>query len=374
MQAWSFSLGRWLGVSVRLHALCFLLFMVTAGAAAATGADGARGLALWLILLSAIALREIARSLAALALGLHLTGVLLLPTGALLTFANPAALSPARERRLALVGPLANALAALSIAGLALAASPALHLLQQPWISVAHLLRSLVWANALLAALHLLPALPLDAGRVFRAEIERTRGAAIANRAANGLSRLLALGLVFGGVALGNLTLGLTGLFLLLANSLDRQSPIADTQLAEGAVDSVLMRDIMLEDFNTLSGADTLEDALERALHATQDVFPVVRSGSLVGAVSRQGILAALERGGNGYIQGMMTRALAPAAPDDPVLSALRRVAAGNGAQLVPVVDRGRVIGIVTPQNLSQSTRLLSRLRSLRRAPKGARE
>lgn len=369
MRAWSFPLGRWFGVDVRLHAVCLFLLTATVAAAAATGAEGSRGFALWLILLSAVVLREIARTLTMLALGLDLTSLLILPTGALPTFTSPDPLSPAHERSLALAGPFANALAAAAIAGLALSVSPSLSFLDQPWISVAYLLRSLVWANLLLAVLHLLPAVPLDAGRLFRAETQRTRGAATAIRAAGGLSRLLALGLVLGGIAFTNPTLGLTGLFVMFAASLDRES-----LLTESAADSIRMRDIMLENFNTLSGADTLEEALDRALHVTQDVFPVVRSGSLVGAVSRQGILEAIESGGDGYVQGMMTRVLSPAAPDDPVLAALRRISGRGGAQLVPVVEDDRVVGIVTPQNLAQSTRLLSRLRTRRRATTAARD
>ena len=369
MRAWSFPLGRWFGVDVRLHAACLLLLTITSAAAAIAGAEGSRGFALWLLLLSAVALRETARTLVALALGLELSSVLILPTGALTTFASPEPLSASQELRLALTGPLTNALAAATLAGLALAVSPSLALLQQPWITVNYLLRSLVWANVLLAALHLLPAVPLDAGRIFRAETRRTRGAATAIRAAGGLSRLLALGLVLGGIAFSNLALGLAGVFVILAASLDRESLLTET-----TADSIRMRDIMLENFNTLSGADTLEEALDRALHVTQDVFPVVRSGTLVGAVSRQSILEAIESGGDGYVQGMMTRVLSPAAPGDPVLAALRRISGRGGAQLVPVVEDDRVIGIVTPQNLAQSTRLLGRLRTRRRANVAARD
>lgn len=364
VHSWSLNLGRPFGVELRLHALFLLLLLFSITSALGQGADTARGLALWLILLSAVVLRELARSIASLAFGISLTGLTLLPTGALPTYAASGPLSPRLERRLAFVGPLTNLIAAATFAGLALSSSPALHLLQHPWISIRFLLRSLVWANLLLGLLHLLPAVPLDAGRVFRAETERDRGPATAVRASGGLSRLLSLFLVGGGLAFSSPPLGLCGCFLLLAASLDRQS-----HLAEGAIDSVRIRDVMLEDFHTLSGADTLEEALHRAIHASQDVFPVVRSGSLVGAVSRQGILSALEAGGNSYVQGVMTRSLVPASPDDSVLAALRRASAHTGvAQLVPVVEGDRVIGIVTPQNLSHSARLFGRLRAFRRA------
>jgi CBS domain-containing protein len=125
------------------------------------------------------------------------------------------------------------------------------------------------------------------------------------------------------------------------------------------------MRDVMLTEFSTLSASDTLEDALQRSIHSLQDVFPVVRGARLVGVVSRQIILSTLEADGNGYLQGIMTRTFATAQPDDSLVSTLRRIMAGRGAQLVPVVEDGRVVGIITPQNLSQSMGLLEQSRRL---------
>lgn len=351
-----------MGVEVRLHAYFLLLLALTMGAAPSAGADGTRGFGLWLMLLMAVLVRETARAMAAAWIGIEVNGLLLLPTGGLMTFANGAELAPAMERRMAMVGPVANIVAGLVLAGLMLAVAPGVELWQQPWISVGHLLRALVWANVLLGVLHLLPAVPLDAGRMVRALVAERRGMAVAAKAMSGLSRLVALLLVFGGLALREPWMTGAGGFLLLAGSLDRQ-----TVLVENEIDAIRMRDVMLEDFNTLSGADTLEEALNRAMHATQDVFPVVRSGSVVGAVSRQGIVEALENGGNGYVQGMMTRALTTAGPNDPVMTTLRKMAGHGGAQLVPVVEGDRVVGIVTPQNLSQATRLLSRRRRLKK-------
>ena len=351
-----------MGVEVRLHAYFLLLLALTMGAAPAAGADGTRGFGLWLMVLAAVLIREVARAVGGAWMGLEMNALLLLPTGGLMTFANGAELTPEMERSMAMVGPVANVVAALVLAGLMLAVAPGVSLWQQPWISVGHLLRALVWSNVLLAVLNLMPAVPLDAGRVVRAVMAKKRGMAVAAKAANGLSRMVALLLVFGGLALREPWMTAAGAFLLLAGSLDRQ-----TVLVENEIDSIRLRDVMLEDFNTLSGADTLEEALDRALHATQDVFPVVRSGSLVGAVSRQGIVEALESGGNGYVQGMMTRGLTMAGPDDPVMTTLKKMVGHGGAQLVPVVEGDRVVGIVTPGNLSHATRLLARQRRLKK-------
>ncbi len=136
--------------------------------------------------------------------------------------------------------------------------------------------------------------------------------------------------------------------------------------LLQADADSVLMRDVMLTQFTTLSASDTLEDALQRSVHTLQDVFPVVRGANLVGAVSRQGIVEALHSEGNGYIQGVMTRSFQTARPDDSLVKTLRRIMAGQGAQMVPVLEGDRIVGIITPQNLAHSMGMLNQRRRIR--------
>jgi CBS domain-containing protein len=91
-----------------------------------------------------------------------------------------------------------------------------------------------------------------------------------------------------------------------------------------------------------------------------------VRGSNLVGAVSRQGIVEALQSDGNGYVQGVMTRSFQTAQPDDSLVKTLRRIMAGQGAQLVPVLEGDRIVGIITPQNLAHSMGMLNQRRKLR--------
>src|ERR1700745_740197 len=91
--------------------------------------------------------------------------------------------------------------------------------------------------------------------------------------------------------------------FRLLAAQLEERSAVFQSVL-----ETVRLEDIMLTDFATLSPADTLEDALEKAVHCLQDDFPVVRGGDMVGVVSKQKILQALRNEGNGYVQAIMNR------------------------------------------------------------------
>jgi CBS domain-containing protein len=123
----------------------------------------------------------------------------------------------------------------------------------------------------------------------------------------------------------------------------------------------------MLTDFSTMSPSDTLQDALYKAIHSLQDDFPVVRGVNLVGIVSRQSILDALRADGNGYVQGVMSRAFQVAQPDDSLGAMIRRMTAGRGLSLMPVTEGEKIVGIVTLQNLMHSMGLLAEHRKLQR-------
>jgi Zn-dependent protease/predicted transcriptional regulator len=364
MRAWSFSIGKLLGVEIRIHTFFLLLLGLAISYSSVSGTTGARGFALWLILVLAVVVREVARAIAAAWFNLDLRTVLLLPTGGLQQYGTPEATEHAATsaigKRLGLVGPVANLLFGLFLAGVILTVSPELNLLERPWLTPAHLVRALVWINLLLAAVNLLPAAPLDGGRIFRGEFARNHGMMKGSRAAAGLGQILGVVLAIAGCILPNMWLIMIGAFVFIGAHMDDASILLSSEN-----DPVLMRDVMLTDYSTLSASDTLEEALQRSVHTLQDVFPVVRGSSLVGAVSRQGIVEALQSEGNGYVQGVMTRSFQIAQPDDSLVKTLRRIMGGKGAQLVPIMDGNRIVGIITPQNLAHSMGLLSARRRL---------
>jgi CBS domain-containing protein len=181
-----------------------------------------------------------------------------------------------------------------------------------------------------------------------------------------GLGQIIAIGLVLAGVMTGNNWLIILGPLILLGAHIENQGI-----LIQSDVDAVRMRDVMMTHFSTLSASDTLEDALQRAIHTLQDVFPVVRGGSLVGAVSRQSIVEALATQGNSYVQGVMSRNFQTAQPDDSLVKTLRRIMGDQTTQLVPVMEGERIVGIITPQNLSHSMGLLNQGKRFRRLNQG---
>lgn len=382
MRGWSFPIGRYFGVEVRIHAFFLLLLAMAIGLGSLAGASTGRVLVLWFLLLFAVGVREVARALAAAWFGLDLRGILLLPTGGLMTYATleatERAAEPAMQRRMAVIGPLANIGFGLLLGAIVLSSAPGVDLVGKPWIAPSHLLRAMVWLNLLLGAINLLPAFPLDGGRVFRvgsagAQPNGNADRRVAGAAAKlgvgrlwgmggGLGQWIAIALVIAGLLLPNLWLTIMGAFVLIGAHMENQGLLVQTD-----VDTVRMRDVMLTQFSTLSASDTLEDALQRAVHTLQDVFPVVRGGNLVGAVSRQNIVEALAAEGNSYVQGVMTKSFQTALPDDSLVKTLRRILGEQGAQLVPVMEGERIVGIVTPQNLSLSMGLLNQSRRMRR-------
>jgi CBS domain-containing protein/Zn-dependent protease len=371
MRGWSIPLGRWMGVEMRVHVFFPLLALVCL---ALSGSDGiGRGLGLFLVLVAAVVVRETARLLVAVWLGLRLRAILLLPIGGLFAYADPESQENSSQGggqfALALAGPVANVATALLLAAAFLGASGDIKLFAQPWISAGVLVRSMVWMQAGLGLLHLLPAYPLDAGRLLRGGFARDLGFAPSARAAGGISQVLALTSMVAGMLLHSPWLIIAGFFIMIGAQIEDQGVFFQT-----VVDTVHMREVMLTDFATLSPSDTLADALARCVHSLQEDFPVVRGPQLVGIISRQRIVDALRNDGNGYVQSAMSKAFQVARPEDTLGTTIRRIQTGRGLSLIPITDSGRVVGIVSVQNLMSAMSLLAEQRRLEREEARERE
>jgi Zn-dependent protease/predicted transcriptional regulator len=376
MRGWSFPLGRWFGVDLRIHAFFLLLLAFCLLVTSMAGDSTWRGLMLWLVLLIVVFVREVARLIVAAYHGLQLRNVLLLPIGGLFSYANPESAERANDIRIQTVlsatGPIANLVFAGIVAGLIAGSTPGVPLTAKPWITPTHLMRSTVWLSLMLGLLNLLPAYPLDAGRVLRCIMAKTRGQAQATKSASGLGQGIGMLAMIAGLALlalpnAGLAAGLGpwlimgGFFIFIGAQLEDQGV-----MFQSVVETVRMKDVMLTEFATMSPSDTLADALYKAIHSLQDEFPVVRGANLVGVVSKQGILQALRGDGNGYVQSIMSRTFQVAEPEDSLGLMIRRIAGGR-MSLVPIAQAGRIVGIVTWQNLSNSMGLLAEHRRFER-------
>jgi CBS domain-containing protein len=205
-----------------------------------------------------------------------------------------------------------------------------------------------------------LPAYPLDGGRVLRAYFARTSDLSLATRRAVSISHAMAMLLMVAGL-FSDTWLTMVGVIIFAAAQLEERAVIFQSVL-----DNVRLEEVMLTDFATLSPADTLQDALDKAVHSLQDDFPVVRGSDMVGVISRQRILEALRMEGNGYVQAVMNKLFEVSLRQESLASAFRKLTARNSS-IIPVVEDERLIGIVTLQNLMHSMALLAESRKLRR-------
>lgn len=368
MRSWSIPAGQWFGINVRIHlAFFFLLVFVWV---METGRADPRSTLPASFIFTAIALASVALHEAA-----HLVmarkgtlprAIVLLPIGGVwIADVLPEREetnqieSARREVRIALAGPLVNLLIAAGIAAGILVFAPHLARMGTPWIHLQNLPLTAFWINLLLAALNLLPGYPLDGGRILRTILAQKMEPVRASRRAIAMGNLFVLLLMFAG--LWNSWLMLTGFFLFLAAQLEER-----TIIFQSVLESVQMEEVMLTEFSTLSPADTLEDALGKAVHTLQDDFPVLRGENMVGVVSRRRILNALRREGNGYVQSVMERVYESARRHDSLASAFRKITR-QGLTIIPVIEEQKLVGIVTLQNLMHSMAVLAESRKLRR-------
>jgi Zn-dependent protease/CBS domain-containing protein len=369
MRSWSIPAGRLFGVDVRIHLTFFLLPLFiywTEYYAHNHNANGARDLTLTGIILACVAAHECGHILVARRFGMTPKAVILLPLTGVTIYDEPRgekamqSLLWAREIRLAAIGPLVNLLlAAFSIAVIS-AVAPQIQLWKWPFVLAGNLPRSVVWTNLYLAILNLMPAYPMDGGRILRAMFTRSLDATSATRRAVSISNAIAMVLMVAGL-FSDSWLTMIGLIVFSAAQLEERA-----LLFQSVLDNVSLDEVMLTDFATLSPADTLEDALDKAVHTLQDDFPVIRGSDMVGVISKQRILDALRSEGNGYVQAVMNKIFEVSLRKDSLGSAFRKLTSRHSS-IIPVVEDQRLVGIVTLQNLMHSMALLAESRKLKR-------
>jgi Zn-dependent protease len=369
MRSWSIPAGRLFGVELRIHLTFFFLlfFIFLTESTAKTTANPARSLALVGIIFGSVVLHELGHALISSRAGIPAKAIILLPIGGVTLMDETRQRLESgtetwkRDIRIALAGPLVNLAIAFVAGAVVLALLPQADLWGKPYVISTDLPRSLVWANLWLALFNLLPAYPMDGGRVLRAMFSRKMDPVRATRRAVSIGQTFATLFIFVGM-LWNIWLTMIGFFLFVAAQLEDRSAVFQSVL-----ETVRLEDVMLTDFATLSPADTLEDALEKAVHSLQDDFPVIRGSDMVGVISKQKILEALRVEGNGYVQAVMNRIFEVAQKKESLASAFRKLTSRN-LSIIPVVEDQRLIGIVTLQNLMHSMALLAESRKLRKA------
>src|SRR6201987_2102337 len=226
---WSFKLARIAGIDVRIHATFFLLLgFVAYFAGHRAGASwGLNAVLLWLLVFLCVLLHELGHALAAKAYGIPTVDITLYPIGGVARMEKMPE-KPAQELVVAIAGPLVNVVIII-VLGAVLFATGGLDL--TAIVTDPNLLQILFWTNIVMVIFNLIPAFPLDGGRVLRALLATRMEYALATRVAAGIGQGIALALGIFAAFTGQILLILIAIFIYMA----AESEAAVVQMVAGA-------------------------------------------------------------------------------------------------------------------------------------------
>ncbi|MBM4109177.1 MAG: site-2 protease family protein [Phycisphaerae bacterium] len=352
----SVTIARVAGIPIRVHwTFALLLVWIVAMEARGNGsvASAALSTLFVLVVFLCVTLHELGHALAAKVYGVRTRSITLLPIGGVAALERIPE-KPAQELVIAVAGPLVNvAIAGALIAGLLIRGGlDGVMTLHVPGADVGTFLASVAAVNIWLVLFNMIPAFPMDGGRVLRALLATVVDYAHATRVAaligQGVAFLMALGGIF-----SNPILLLIALFVWIAATAESQA----TQ-ARFAFRGLRVSAAMVREFRVLARDHTLRDAADLLLAGSQQDFPVTDDGSLegelVGVLTRDALIAALAaRGPDTPVASAMRPCPFVAREDEPLQGVLDRMRA-SGCPLVPVAREEALVGLVTPDNLSE--------------------
>ncbi|MCS6801415.1 MAG: site-2 protease family protein [Chloroflexota bacterium] len=340
----SFTIGRVFGIPIRIHFTFFLLLAFLGWLEAQQSGNVFLELAFIVSLFGCVLLHELGHALTARAYGIRTVDITLYPIGGIARLSSMG--KPNQEFWIALAGPMVNvAIAAVLWGGMVVVVGrpPALG----PFFTEDFVQRVFI-ANVLLAAFNLLPAFPMDGGRILRALLAQRLGIARGTRIAATVGQMFAV--VFGIVGLFSLNLFLVLIAFFLFIGASGEAVMAQTQ---DVLAGARVRDAMITRFDTLRHGQVLGDAAELLISGTQQDFPVVFGDQVLGVLPRDRLLAALARGGRDtYVSEAMVRDFVRVTPNDDLAVALEHFASSRIPLLV--FDDGHLVGMLTPENVSE--------------------
>ncbi|MGJ0506208.1 MAG: site-2 protease family protein [Methylocystis sp.] len=344
---WSFTLGTFRGTAVRIH-VTLLIFLAWIGMAAFQrgGAEAAGQSVLFIsAVFLCVVLHEFGHILTARRFGIVSPEVTLLPIGGVADMESMPQ-KPWQELLVAIAGPAVNVL----IAGALLAVSGAFNLHEAAQIAnpSVGMLERLAATNIFLAIFNMIPAFPMDGGRVLRAALAMWLGQANATRVAAAVGQGFAFLLGLAGL-FGNPMLLFIAFFVFMAAAGEAQmTTMAEAARGLPAVDAMETR------IATIGRGATVSEAIDTLLATSQDDFPVVdAAGRPAGLLSRGEIVDALRESDPGApVAPFARKELALIGARDNVDVALPTL---NQGDPVGVVDSdGRLVGLLTRQSLAE--------------------
>jgi Zn-dependent protease/predicted transcriptional regulator len=366
---WSWRIGRIAGIDVYMH-FTFMLLLAWVGIshyfARRDLGDAVQGLAFILALFGIVVLHELGHALAARRYGIATRDITLLPIGGVARLERMPT-DPWQEFIVAIAGPAVNVVLAAGIFALltlALGRVPT-----DPRLASrvgGGFLDQMFWVNVSLVVFNMLPAFPMDGGRVLRAllamRLEYVQATQIAAMIGQGMA------ILFGFVGLFvNPLMVFIALFVWMGASQE-----ASMVQMRAALAGIPVARAMITYFHALRPTDPLSRAIEFVLAGFQQDFPVVEGEQVVGILTRSDLTTALsQRGQQALVGDVMRREFVTVDPREMLHIALSKLQECE-CHTLPVVQDGRLVGLMTTDNLAEVLMIKQSLSQSRPTAPGA--
>jgi Zn-dependent protease/predicted transcriptional regulator len=313
-----------------------------------TAAAAISGVIFMLAVFASVLLHEFGHALTAARYGVRTRAILLLPIGGVSQL-EEIPRQPREELAIAIAGPLVTVAvvivlyAVLRATGTPVEAAQALN-------GTGSFLPRLMWINVVLAVFNLLPAFPMDGGRVLRALIAMHTDYVTATNVAARIGQAFALvfGLI-GLLVLGNVLLVLVAFFVWIGAASEAASVRVST-----AIEGVQVARVMTTDVRSLTADEPLSTAASEVVAGFQNDFPVMRDHTVAGVLTRGDLLRALAAGRQGDTVGdIIDRTFAATTPDEMLSAALARLQKCR-CRTLPVLRDGSLAGLLTMDRIGE--------------------
>lgn len=346
---WSWKIGRFAGIDVYVHAtfLLLILWVVALHWIAGRSVQAVvNGVIFIVALFGCVVLHEFGHALTARRYGFPTKDIVLLPIGGVSRFERMPD-KPWQEFWVAVAGPIVN-LAIAAVLYVVLLLTSGLHPIKELSITSGPFLYRLLAANVLLAVFNLIPAFPMDGGRVLRAllatRVDHVRATQTAAAVGQGIALIFGLiGLFF------DPFLVFIALFVWIGAAHEAHS----VQFRE-AFSGIPIRTAMQTHFSMLTTNNTLGDAVKIVLDGSQHDFPVMWGDRVMGILTRANLLSGLsQQGPDQLVTAVMQREFQTAEPNEMLETVLSRMAS-SPTRTMPVLQDGKLVGLVTMENLGE--------------------
>ncbi len=346
---WSWKIARIAGIDVYMHATFLLLlgwvalnYWINEGSAQAVLA----GVLFLLALFACVLLHEFGHALTARQFGIQTRDITLLPIGGLARLERMPE-KPLQELWVALAGPAVNMVIAAALFVILLITN-AFEPLSTLSVTGGNFLQRLLAVNATLALFNLIPAFPMDGGRVVRALLATRMEYTQATQWAATLGQAVAFLLGFIGL-FGNPFLIFIALFVWIGAAQE-----ASMVQMKAALSGIPVSRAMLTDFHTLSPTDPLARPVEYILSGHQHDFPVVVNGSVVGLVTREDVVRALAQHDERMFVSHIMRKDFDTVDSSQMLDGVAAQVQNSGQSILPVVHNGVLVGLLSMENVGE--------------------